>query len=416
MNLKNITAPYIDSLKDTCKKYPEVNNVTIKKQLILISELMNCIKEQGDDEFRSVWFSVERGKIEDFGDFNEYLEDGEVRNEKEFIELWHFYYPDEIIWYNFAVAKYSNVNYYYIDSKLILQVNLNENVSEIFNDFQLEFTECLLKLTQDTINLIKNNIEEYNGSINANLPYKKRTGRILRSDYWSIFPDELLDFKNAITPEVSEILKKVKVQSESKTFKHLPTFNSGDFFRFCEIGYDSNNYFEKSNKSLYSKEKYLKMADGRDCGLRMLNENSNQDFLKWYETGKNCGGHPWEICRGGNSTHISLFVCLDENGWYLRLEGYSESRVIETIKMAVAFYKNRIPFILGKAEEIYKMAHGIDYIGILPETVIPRYCHGFFPAEDKINCFMNLGTERNHGIIKKAFWYPLPELQLVKKL
>ena len=128
----------------------------------------------------------------------------------------------------------------------------------------------------------------------------------------------------------------------------------------------------------------------------------------------NCGGHPWEICRGGNSTHISLYVSSDENGWYLRLEGSSRARVIETIIIAIALYRHNIPFILGKAEEIFRMASGIDYIGIVPETVTPRYCHGYFPADDRITDFMNLGTEKCHEIIYAAYWYPLPELKLIK--
>jgi hypothetical protein len=146
----------------------------------------------------------------------------------------------------------------------------------------------------------------------------------------------------------------------------------------------------------------------------MLDEKSYQDFHKWYNNEKNCGGHPWEICRGGNSTHISLYVYHDENGWYLRLEGSSRVRVIETIKFATALYKHDIPFILGKAEEIYRMASGVDYIGIVPETVIPRYCHAYFPAEENIIDFMNLGTEKINEIINKAFWYPIPEVHLIK--
>ena len=162
------------------------------------------------------------------------------------------------------------------------------------------------------------------------------------------------------------------------------------------------------------KEKYIAMADGRDCGLTGLNEESHQDFNSWYETERNCGGHPWEICRGGNSTHISLYICKEKGGWYLRLEGSSIARVIETIKMAIALYKSEIPFILGRAEEIYRMACGVDYIGIVPETVTPRYCHSYFPKEDKIIDFMNLGTEKAEEIIKRAFWYPLPEVHLTQ--
>ncbi len=414
MNNNNISAPHIDELIHACQQYPEVKNASVTKVLLSIVEMMFCFEKQGDDEYRNIWITTERGSLEDFGDFDEYLEEGEVDSLENFKDLWHGYYPDEIKWYNFAITKYKDTFYFYIDSKLTLQYSDNECSSEKAYEFQTELADWLLKKSEDTIFSFRNNAQEYNDFINTHLPYKKRTGRILRSDYWSIFPEQAEDFENTISPEILEILQKVKLRSETKSFRYLENLTAGDFFRFCEIGYDANAYFENSNKNLTAKEKYAAMADGRDCGLKLLNENSSEDFSTWFDSGRNCGGHPWEICRGGNSTHISLYVCHDENGWYLRLEGSSIIRVLETIKIAVALYNYDIPFILGKATEIYKMASGTDFIGIVPETVFPRYCHGHFPDEDKIIDFMNLGTERNTELIAKAFWYPLPELKMIK--
>jgi hypothetical protein len=412
MESYNNTAPYIDILVNSCQSYPEVKNEIIINRLADIFKMICCLEKQGDDEYRSIWVSAERGRIEDFGDYKEFLENGEVNNMKDFEDLWHYYYPNEMKWYNFAISKYADVHYFYIDSKLTFQFKSDESNQEACFDFQTSLAEWLLKETEQTMVLIKKDIACYINFINSHLPYSKRFGRILRSDFWSIFPDFGQEFHN-ITTDIIEILNKVAVQSELKTFKYLSSISSGDFFRFCEIGYHANQYFDKSNKILTAKEKYIAMADGRDCGLTKLNEKSYQDFGKWYETEKNCGGHPWEICRGGNSTHISLYICQDIKGWYLRLEGSSRARVIETIKIAIALYKDGIPFILGKAEEICRMASGVDYIGIVPENIIPRYCHSYFPTEDKIIDFMNLGTEKSNEIIKKAFWYPLPEVHLI---
>jgi len=35
---------------------------------------------------------------------------------------------------------------------------------------------------------------------------------------------------------------------------------------------------------------------------------------------------------------------------------------------------------------------------------------------DKIIDFMNLDTEKSNEIIKKVFWYPLPDVKLLKSL
>ena len=46
-------------------------------------------------------------------------------------------------------------------------------------------------------------------------------------------------------------------------------------------------------------------------------------FEDWLENHER-GGHPWEICRGGNSTHISLYVCKNDQGFYFSDETYYE--------------------------------------------------------------------------------------------
>lgn len=154
------------------------------------------------------------------------------------------------------------------------------------------------------------------------------------------------------------------------------------------------------------------MADGRDAGLRNINGDSLKAFYEWYHGAERIGAHPWEICRGGNSTHISLFISEVQNKWETRLEGSSIVRIEETVRMAVALFENKIPFHLSDAEEIVRMVTGNDFIGIVPDTIFPRYCHSLFPREDTIIDFMNLGFDKEIilNIIKRTYWYPLEEI------
>ena len=186
------------------------------------------------------------------------------------------------------------------------------------------------------------------------------------------------------------------------------------FFRFCEICYDANDYFKNSDETLTPLQKYLKMADGRDAGLRNIEGDSPGAFHQWYHSGERMGAHPWEICRGGNSTHISLFVSEIEEKWSIRLAGSSIVRVEETVRMAVAMHENNIPFKLWEADEIVRMVTGNDYIGIVPDTVFPRYCHSLFPKEEKIIDFMNLGFDKEliEALLPFIYWYPLEEIIL----
>ncbi|MGF1583810.1 MAG: hypothetical protein ACFCUM_00705 [Bacteroidales bacterium] len=106
------------------------------------------------------------------------------------------------------------------------------------------------------------------------------------------------------------------------------------------------------------------MADGRDAGLRNIEGHSPGAFHEWYHNSGRMGAHPWEICRGGNSTHISLYVSEVDNKWEILLAGSSFVRVEETVRMAVALHENNIPFKLRDADEIVRMVTGNDYIGI----------------------------------------------------
>jgi hypothetical protein len=410
MEKKKFVAPFIDGLIHACKGYPDVGSNFYREKLVVIFNELLKIEVQGDDDYRSIWLPVECGSMEDFGDFEEFLESGEVSNRQDFEELWRYYYPDKLKWYNFSITQYAGVRYFYLDSKLVFQFK-EKGISEQIYDFQSELIDWLIGVVSESMRMIIEDVYSYNEYISINLPYSKRTGRILRQDYWTVFPEDIEDFKHSITPDMVEILNEIKNRTEIDENSYLSAISSGDFFRFCEIGYDANHYFD-FNKKLSSKEKYQAKADGRDCGLRKLDESSVAEFADWYTNERNCGGHPWEICRGGNSTHISLYVYHDDKGWYLWLEGSSRTRVVETILMAVALYKQNIPFILGKSEEIYKMARGIDYIGIVPETVSPRYCQSYFPTEDKIIDFMNLGRERVPELIQKSYWYPLTAVKL----
>ena len=193
----------------------------------------------------------------------------------------------------------------------------------------------------------------------------------------------------------------------------LSDISAEDFFRYCEICYDANAYFAESDRELLPREKYTKMADGRHGGLLDIASDNGDDFRKWYHNAIRVGAHPWEICRGGNSTHISLMVSTVKEGWSLFLDGSSIVRVEETVHMAVALYENRIPFTLHKSEEIFRMITGNDYIGIVPEHIFPRYCHSLFPDEDRIIDFMNLGHEYTDKIISNAYWYPLEPIQIL---
>lgn len=412
-----LTAPLMDQLISQCKSsLPNIYPV-VKDLLTGIYQAMCCIKPEGDDEVRNLWIDIPRGSIRDFGDFEEYREEGLVGTYEEFEQEWKDFYPDPVKWYSFTVATYQDQEYFYINSGLCFTIDKKNAPyhSEEFRDRELKkILELISTRIREILSTIKNDVHGYNTYLDKTLPYQQRTGRIIRKKYWDIcFKDaerlneKLGRYHIEIVKTIVERQKKIK-----KTLVHSD-ISADDFFRYCEICYDANNYFDESTEIFSPGEKYKRMSDGRNGGLIEINPKSGDDFRKWYKSGRSLGAHPWEICRGGNSTHISLMVSQVEGGWNLILAGSSRVRVEETVRMAVALYDNYIPFILHEGEEILQMITGNDYIGIVPDHFTPRYCHSLFPAEDRIIDFMNLGHEYRDEIISNAYWYPLDPVLII---
>jgi hypothetical protein len=403
-------APEIDRFLRYSKQYPLIEDPVCLTKLKGMFELLCELEIQGEDEMRSIWIEADRGIIEDFGSFKEYRKEGLVNTRQDFTELWIYHYPDQVKWYDLRATRYNGQLYLHFDLELTLSTS---DGKKAIRDVEWDriFLEWLYDRVRETISRIKENPAAYNDYIREKLPYQKRYGKILRKDYWTIFPEEKAHFEKNLPPSTVSILKKIVEQSTTdKPLTYLKTMTSGDFFRYCELGYDANSCFKEEKRNLSPKEKYLSMADGRDCGLRYLEENSEEEFIPWFEH-ERFGGHPWEIFRGGNSTHISLFVSRSQSGWQLTLSGSSSVRVVETVKMACALYQSHIPFRLMESREIYRMITGTDYIGIVPETIFPRYCHSHFPKEDQIIDFMHLELELKTDIIAQTYWYPEKEVK-----
>lgn len=408
-------APDIDFILEKLKSSPPYLSKKANSKLKEIYNLMSNIKPLPDsDGVRRLWINASRGSIKNFGNFKEYKREGIVETHEQFTDYWSEQYPDQTKWYGFSTAKYQKELYFYIDGELIIKESGNDRKPAQINVSEKDIEKFLLWLTENVaseIRLIKKNPGAYNQNIQKNLPYHKLFGKIKRKEFWNIAEDETLRLDRMVDAEEVKILEEiVKSQSEGKNI-FLTNVTANDFFRYCEICYEANKYFKKSKRKLSPKEKYLQMADGRDAGFREINGNSEKEFLKWYQSGIT-GAHPWEICRGGNTTHISLYVTRDQGKWKLQLDGSSVVRVVETVKMAVALKKHGIPFYFVKGREILDMVTGNDYIGIVPDYIYPRYAHQYFPTVDRIVDFMHLGREKAEEIIEKASWYPIERVEI----
>ncbi|MBD3345279.1 MAG: hypothetical protein GF401_09480 [Chitinivibrionales bacterium] len=362
----------------------------------------------------NLWFVLKRGPISAYTTDEEYeqmLEHEEIESHEELEEYWVMEYPYEEEWIKVTFILQENEFSVLINTALHFLYNF-DTCEIIGGALNTPKGEVLLRWLEGRI---KREIEAflkdpdaYNRNVEEKLPLRKRIGRISRHFLWKQIPDlERLD--RELGDEIIHTLERAlnNINRNNPLFR----MTADDFFGYCEICYDANDYFGHDEK-LTPRQKYKRMADGRDEGLLEVSGDSPEAFYEWFAN-RNHRGHPWEICRGGTTSHISLIVNSTRDPWYLSLSGFGRVRAAETVRMAVALWKAAIPFRLLKASELLAMCKGTDYVGIVPDYVTPRYCGDLFPDEDAIIDYMNPWDDQVfESVVRKyAYWYPLEKLE-----
>jgi len=177
---------------------------------------------------------------------------------------------------------------------------------------------------------------------------------------------------------------------------------------------------ETVDDSLSGREMYGRYADGRHEGLLDIDPYSEEEFADWIDGAhpkRGGGGHPWEIKRGGNTTHIDLTVSRPspyrKEGFKVEMRGESIGRMIETIRMFLAIHEAGIPISIADPEGVRKRLLVQDKIGIIPFYASPHRANQHFSREEDVFDVMyydDLGRFKRR-ITPFITWEPLPILK-----
>lgn len=412
---QSIKAPKINNWIQTLRGGELRFDYETRKVIDEIFENLHMLEPCGEDERRELWLKADRGAPEDFYDYEELREDGDVDTYEEFLQMWMEYYPEEVNWFNLVTVEHEDYWAIFLGRKLIYQSRIIE-VCENYENYEYNFVD-LFRWIREAVKVAIRALSDgnYNEDVNINLSATQRTGTIARKDYWAVYPNIKEDYLSTISEEeICLFVKNIGEQiGEEAVGCYLSEMTADRFYKYCAIGYRANNY--ENLEGISAKKQYYKMADGRDEGLSEINPYSSEEFEAWYNDSNRFGGHPWEVCRGGNSTHIDLYVRRNDLGYFLALRGKAWTRSIETIKFYNALRKEGIAVYLCDSEEITDRLLGNDRIGIVPEDVLPAYCESWFPGM-KIIDFMNLPCEKEKYelMIPKIIWLP-ETIQKLKK-
>lgn len=255
-----------------------------EKSYRLIDELFQMLQDvETDDEdgAKELWLCARRGTIDDFakqyGTYEENLEDGTVKNQKEYEDYWKSEFPDEVEWYRFVAVEHTDIKYrcVFLSNKQVLE--MDKRLESGYTHDISEFTEWLVDAVKLTIEAVRNGT--YNESVARLLPYKHRTGVITRAGLWKLYPEEKESFFEALTQEdVDEFL--ATGTEDCTGLPELKEMTANDFYRFCALGYTANNY---DGQAFAPKAQYYRHADGRDDGLKKIDPDSAEAFADWLE-------------------------------------------------------------------------------------------------------------------------------------
>lgn len=366
---------------------------------------MQRISPFSENGARELWLTAPRGTIEDFGNYEDWLDWEMTENYEDFKQTWLDYFPTETVWYHLQTHEDPDIHYHMvmINNQHVLEVDPRKQRVESEALDILPFVEWILESVKGCIREIE--ADAYNNRIEQGVPPRLRTGTIVRRDLWTVFPEWREKFLADISPEeISEFIHVASQQDDCPDYTAKggrPTFTSGEFFKLCALGYAANHY---EGTELSPVEQYKKYADGRDDGLTEIDPDSTEAFVDWLDI---FGiGHPWEVCRGGNSTHVDCGVYKNDNGFFLFVAGSSEGRTVEAVKFYLAIHHAGYPVYIDDVKQLIERFQETEKIGIVPDGVFPRYCGTWFPSENVID-FMNLPYDRTEETIPYCVWQPL---------
>lgn len=371
----------------------------------IFDHIKQIMPREGTTDVWDLWVQAPRGPIEKFGDYQEWLGAREVSNYEEFQEIWLSDFPDEEYWYPFTAIERKEDQYRGIFLNHTMMIKQRGDPSTGVPLDIHKFAEWLLQSVDTCIDALKNG--NYNQFIETHLPIQHRTGTILRKDWWSVFPEIRKKFLSGLSQEdIALFAKYMEETGRQNTVTPFKEISANDYFRACAIGYAANHY---SGGDQTPREQYYLHADGRDDGLSEIDPDSPSAFLSWF-TGQ-YDGHPWEVVKGGNSTHISLYPQYKEDGFTFLLDGLSVSRTIETVRFYLALRKAGLPVYIKDGSILAHRLTGNEKIGIVPQGIAPVYCESLF-SEERIISFMNLEHKKLDEVIQYCTWQSVPPVRL----
>lgn len=235
--------------------------------------------------------------------------------------------------------------------------------------------EPLITSARNWLKIVRKEWIKANKRVQAEYPLRYRYGIVPNALIRASFPDFNPLDKDLGQAGTSKLVRLVEdgffLKGENT---EVSSMTASEYLEYCRIAYIAGRRKEeKVDESLTGREMYGRYADGRHEGLLEIDPASGRDFAEWIDgthPKRGRGGHPWEIKRGGNATHIDLAVSRPspylQEGFKIELCGEAPGRIVETMRMFLAIHAAGLPVSIANPEGVRKRLLAQDNTGIIP--------------------------------------------------
>ena len=411
-----------------CANLDEASQDMLRK----LFEITDALKPVGEDDLKLFWISVKRPTMKQYrASYGEDdISDDELRSEYE------REYPHAKMWYKVRMVHHGNADReffgVFLNGDYLLAIN--DPNSKGYPTDATEFIGWLVEQASNVVERVKAGV--YIEEIARELPKEYLYGKILRKDYWDIYPEEREAYRGEFTQqEIDDFLALSSELNEDHPRGWIPdnawsSMTARQYYEACGVVYKSLGLSPRGKKWKYidsedelkrygdptPKEQYYMFADGRDDGLRNVPMDDSEELEKWLnEKGEYYefnGSHPWEI-RPSFSTSFSMHMGIHHQGkYFLWLSGKKLGRSAETIHAYLALRQAGYPIELIDGKRILARLTETDYIEILPD-----YCDSIYgsSAYDMLDAINLKDGEKPEKVCEKAIWKPEKTVELKEK-
>jgi hypothetical protein len=339
--------------------------------------------------------------------------------------IWNvLFFSQDNKWHHLRIIKYYE-KYFFIDisgKEEGLEKPNNINFIHHSSWHLVTLWKELISSASDWLKLVRKDWIKTNKRVQLEFPVELRQGIVPHSLIRASFPSSYrLD--NDLGQHKSQ--KMISLIEEGYFWKRENTeqdsLTANIYFDYCKIAYIAARCEDEIvDEHLSGREMYCLFADGRDDGLLNIDADSSEQFAAWIDHTHplhHTGGHPWEIKRGGNTTHINLAVYRpsysSKEGYIIELSGESLGRMAETLKMFIAIHEAKLPISIIHPENIRKRLLAQDNIGIIPEhTSLHRANQSFRKDQDVFDViyYKDIGRYKRR-VTPFITWEPLAILK-----